>query len=405
MSRAARALYRRSPHLVFYWKDGTFVAHNYASRTRVVAQPIVCDVLHFFDQWRSHDELLADKPRLRQTDLTQLLDMLVRRSLLLRNDRAPHPAEQLMDTWGDWNPAAGFFHHSTQDLDYADLDTIERMTRVKARTIPMPDPIKRYPDAKVYPLSRSEQDGAFADAVLSRRTWRRFGRHPLPLTDFSTLIGLTAGVQSWISGSYGQRVPLKTSPSGGARHSIEVYVLVRNVRGLPRGLYHYSSDRHAMELLTSRVRRGGVEQYLPTQRWFGGAAALLLFTAVFPRVQWRYSHARAYRAALIEAGHICQTFCLTATSLGLAPFCSMALADSRIERDVGIDGISESVLYAAGVGTRPAGLEWTHSSAVEGPPRTMTARQRQRFPGQIRNRPSGEIVGSEAGPASALKAS
>jgi hypothetical protein len=69
---------------------------------------------------------------------------------------------------------------------------------------------------------------------------------------------------------------------------------------------------------------------------------------------WKYSYARAYRAAFIEAGHLCQTFCLVATWLGLAPFCSMALADSRIERDLGLDGVSESVLYCAGVGTRPA---------------------------------------------------
>jgi hypothetical protein len=33
----------------------------------------------------------------------------------------------------------------------------------------------------------------------------------------------------------------------------------------------------------------------------------------------------------------------------------MALADSAIERDLRLDGITESVLYAAGVGKRPAG--------------------------------------------------
>ena len=36
----------------------------------------------------------------------------------------------------------------------------------------------------------------------------------------------------------------------------------------------------------------------------------------------------------------------------------MALADSPIEADLGIDGVSESVLYAAGVGVRPDGLGW-----------------------------------------------
>jgi hypothetical protein len=47
---------------------------------------------------------------------------------------------------------------------------------------------------------------------------------------------------------------------------------------------------------------------------------------------------------LIEAGHFCQTFCLVGTALRLAPFCTAALADSIIERDLRIDGVTESVL-------------------------------------------------------------
>jgi SagB-type dehydrogenase family enzyme len=82
---------------------------------------------------------------------------------------------------------------------------------------------------------------------------------------------------------------------------------------------------------------------------------VVVMTAVFARTQWKYPASRAYRAVLLDAGHLGQTFCLVATWLGLAPFCTMALADSRIERDLGIDGVTESVLYAAGVGVRPAG--------------------------------------------------
>ncbi len=43
-----------------------------------------------------------------------------------------------------------------------------------------------------------------------------------------------------------------------------------------------------------------------------------------------------------------------ATDLGLAPFCSMALADREIETDLRIDGVSEAAVYAAGVALRPA---------------------------------------------------
>jgi hypothetical protein len=65
---------------------------------------------------------------------------------------------------------------------------------------------------------------------------------------------------------------------------------------------------------------------------------------------WKYNYARAYRVVLLDAGHLCQTFCLVATWLGLAPFCTAALKDTLIEEDLGIDGISESALYVAGVG-------------------------------------------------------
>jgi SagB-type dehydrogenase family enzyme len=90
--------------------------------------------------------------------------------------------------------------------------------------------------------------------------------------------------------------------------------------------------------------------YCAGQRYFSGAAALFIMTAVFARTMWKYGRARAYRVVLLDAGHLGQTFCLTATRLGLAPFTTAALKDSLIENDLGIDGISESVLYVTGVG-------------------------------------------------------
>jgi len=106
------------------------------------------------------------------------------------------------------------------------------------------------------------------------------------------------------------------------------------------------------------VARPTIEDYVCGQSWFGQASVLVLMTAVFGRTEWKYPNGRAYRAVLLEAGHFCQTFCLVATALGLAPFCTVAHPDSAIERDLGLDGVSESVIYACGVGTRPPGLEW-----------------------------------------------
>jgi nitroreductase len=88
------------------------------------------------------------------------------------------------------------------------------------------------------------------------------------------------------------------------------------------------------------------------------APVLIFMTAVFARAQWRYQTPRAYRTVLAEVGHHAQTFCLLATERGLAPFCTMALADTVVERLIGADGIREAVLYAVGVGERPAGVDW-----------------------------------------------
>ena len=141
-----------------------------------------------------------------------------------------------------------------------------------------------------------------------------------------------------------------------------------NVDGLKRGLYHYRADSNVLELIRTGGRRADVERYLPTQWWYRHAAVLVFFTAVFARSLWRYNYARAYRALLVEAGHMCQTFCLTATALELAPFSVMALADSAIERDLGLDGKTEAVLYCAGVGRRPPGRDWAPN-----PPRRQRA--------------------------------
>jgi SagB-type dehydrogenase family enzyme len=167
------------------------------------------------------------------------------------------------------------------------------------------------------------------------------------------LLGLTWGVQGWIDIPRVGPLAIRTSPSGGSLHPIEAYLLARNVRGLRPGLYHYDGAAHRLDMLRHGASSRQFVRYLEGQWWFGGASFVVFMTAVFERTQWKYDYPRAYRAVLMEAGHLCQTFCLTATWLGLAPFCTIAFKDSLIEQALGVDGVSESVLYAAGAGTRP----------------------------------------------------
>jgi SagB-type dehydrogenase family enzyme len=346
---------RASPHLVAFWQSGRLVLRNYATGATAGAHPLTIAVLDFFGEWRSPSELHRRAGPAARAKLERLLQSLVERTFLLVEGDVP-PAEGAMARWQAWNPAAGFFHQATRDTPFDPIEVTRR--HFASRPHAPPCAVKRYPGLPSVVLPGARLDGELSETLLARRTWRAFSRRPVRLGDLASMLFLAAGVVRWVPTVEGVLAPLKTSPSGGAVHPTEVYVLSLRVDGLARGLYYYDPARHRLRRLRDGASSRDVDRFLPRQPWFRTAAALVFFSCVFGRSQWRYQYPRAYRAALIEVGHVCQTFCLAATRLKLAPFCTMALADSTVDANLGLDGVSESVLYAAGVGRRPRGLDW-----------------------------------------------
>lgn len=348
--------FRRSAFLVVYWKDARLLVHNYARGRVVEVAPYLLSILHACAAWRSVDDLAADL-QISQARAHLSVRILTAHSLLQRSDAPADARDTAMAALSEWNPAAGLFHTVTKRVRFLARPAARALAKRRARSRAMPAPVKKLRGAPAVRLPRPEHAGEFPEVLLARRTWRRFGAGPVPLADLATVLALTAGVQQWVPTEFG-RLPLKTSPSGGARHPIELYVCVNRVTGLRRGLYHYASDVHRLE----EMRRGDftarLHVWMPHSDYFTKAAFVVVLTAVLDRQVWRYPYARAYRAALAEAGHVCQTFCLAATWLGLAPFCLMGLDDAAIEQDLGIDGVRETVFYAAGAGSRPRGSTW-----------------------------------------------
>ena len=363
MAKAKQTLFRRTPYLVSYWDGEDLIFQNYATGKGTTAAPLTTEVLHCFTRWLPIEGLARQLPQYSTASLRAAVAALVRHSLLQRSDRQQHTIERSMDAWKHWNPAAGFFHFTGRDLPFtADLVRtlryMEELTHEKA----MPVPAKRYPRAVKTRLLAERESGEFPRVLTSRRTWRRFAPGKLSFANLSTLLGLTFGVREWADVPPLGRFAVKTSPSGGALHPIEAYLVVRDVEDVAPGIYHYDASRHQLERLRRGMTRDRMSDYLVGQRWFSDACAFVVMTGVFTRTQWKYRYPRAYRVVVTEAGHLCQTFCLTATWLGLAPFCTMAIADSKIDQDLGIDGVTEGSLYVAGVGNRPAGIDWKTAS-------------------------------------------
>jgi SagB-type dehydrogenase family enzyme len=335
-----------------YWRRGTLVVCNYATRTTAPATPLICELLNSCPDWTSIDNIVRDHLAGTGAGVDALIDRLIALSFLQASDRPALSSEEAMSLFAPWNPEAGFFHTATRDVAFSTRRRARRFAREKAASAVMPPPVKRYRKATQIELPPVTWDGEFPGVLRRRRTWRRYSTTPVRIDELAQLLGMTAGVQHWVHVDH-RRMALKTSPSGGARHPIECYVVNRAVTGLAPGIYHYASDRHALERLRGEVPVERMQAYLPNSGYFANASMMVFFTAVFARILWRYEYSRAYRAALVEAGHVCQTFCLAATWLGLAPFCLMGLAESLIEQDLGLDGINEAVLYCAGAGRPP----------------------------------------------------
>jgi SagB-type dehydrogenase family enzyme len=335
-ARVSTIPYRRSPGLVFYWDESRLVCFDCISGRRYAVAPEVLDFLHHLGDGTVNGGL----------DVNGTLRSLSRLGLVERVGAGR------AWPWQAWMPEAAFFHFGTRGGTYpADPREQDVELRSKAARTPPPPPTKTTAGSRTR-LASPQHIGELADVLKARRTWRNFSDAPVPAASLATLLQLTWGVQRWGTVAGQGRVALKTSPSGGARHPIEAYVLAANVKGLRPRAYHYDAATHELVDLRRGVSAPLIERLLANQDYYRGAAAVIVMTAVIARSMWKYPRSRAYRTMLADAGHLGQTFCLSATALGLAPFCTMAFREAEVERLLRIDGVTECAMYIVGVGAR-----------------------------------------------------
>lgn len=204
---------------------------------------------------------------------------------------------------------------------------------------------KRYPGAAriVLPPVAAPPELSVARAIERRRSLRDYAGRSLTTAELSWLLHAATG----ITGPGG----LRAAPSAGAQYPIETYVVVSRVEGLEPGIYHYAIADHALE----RVRRGTFAGDLVAaalgQEFLGQAPVVLVLAAIFGRLRWRYRE-RAYRYALLEAGHIGENVYLAAEAANLGACAVGAFFDDALNRLLEVDGTEEAALLLVPVGPR-----------------------------------------------------
>lgn len=148
----------------------------------------------------------------------------------------------------------------------------------------------------------------------------------------------------------------KGVPSAGGLHPVGACVLVRSVEGVEPGLYRYHPIDHALELVAAMGEApvtALAQRFLGGQTYFAQAHVVVALVGRFHRNYWKYrNHAKAYRAVVLDAGHLSQTLYLAATELGLGAFITAGVNELDIENAFELDPMEEGVIAACGFGSR-----------------------------------------------------
>ncbi len=184
-------------------------------------------------------------------------------------------------------------------------------------------------------------------ALLERRvSSREFAPHPLALDELATLLHAAQGVVG-VAGDTG--LPRRTAPSGGALYPLEAYVYAHRVAECDTGLFHYDPLQHMLARMSAVPSTDEVAAAFPHDELVRASAAVIVIGAMLWRSRFKYG-IRAYRFALLEAGHAVQNVLLAAAALGLHACPIGGFYDRLLNDLLGIDSVNEVALYAVAVG-------------------------------------------------------
>jgi SagB-type dehydrogenase family enzyme len=208
---------------------------------------------------------------------------------------------------------------------------------------------KQFAGAPSTPLP-PPSESALRTVLIKRESHRYFSGRPLALASLSDLLANGGGIsrQQELAAT-GLVYLMRTTPSAGGLFPLEFYLVTQGVEGLADGLHHYDLRAHALETLRSDVSISALKPFLLVYPFVERANVIIFLAAVFHRTLKKYGP-RGYRYVLLEAGHVAQNICLSATQQGLGSLCVGGYEDAALNHWLGLDGRCDAVVYSVAVG-------------------------------------------------------
>jgi SagB-type dehydrogenase family enzyme len=247
-------------------------------------------------------------------------------------------------------------------------DPEEQGRQIHSRLREEPARMKSWPALPIVQLPEPTRLGLPLDLALARRrTHRTFSPSPLSAEQLSSLLGHAAGVNGYLPAEPFADVQARPYPSGGGRHPLEVYAVIRRAgEELPTGCYHWDGIGRLLRRLAEPSSAEKECVLFSDRRDYLSAPAWLFVSGLWERRAFKYE-GTVMRNMLIECGALLQNLLLTATGLGLAG-CPFDVRRSPMEDLFGLDALREPLLLGVAMGY-PADVVHVSASPRKSVPR------------------------------------
>lgn len=357
--------YRLAPDLLVRPSGGASLRGLLANDDTVLSlTPEVASTTLSLPETFSREEFISAFQRGQRISLAAieaLWDQCVISGLVIPCAGAPNDVSAAALPWDDYGwGLARIFHEALAAASFVQGDAEGwRVTAEISQHIAHdgagPPIVKEYfaADTVALPAPSATPPTDFFASLLGRRTTRTFAARSLSVGLLSTLLHYSARSHGTLKNPYFGEHLLRTSPSGGARHPVELYVVPLAVDGLPRRVFYYDPKQHALREI-GPAEPADIETIGQHQAGCYDAPLALIVSARFGRNMWKYRYSKSYVFTILDVGHFVQTLVLTATALDLGCFLTPALNVREAQRLLRLDNIyDECATYLVTVGYKP----------------------------------------------------
>jgi SagB-type dehydrogenase family enzyme len=222
------------------------------------------------------------------------------------------------------------------------LDKLHEMTQVIESSFP-----EAHVEGEVIDLPTPRPKSAISveEALKNRRSIRRYENTPMTLAEMSQLLWAAYGITMTRENMPAfLRGGLRTAPSAGALYPLELYVVVRNVTGIPAGVYWYKSEVHKLVRISEDDKWDALSEAAFHQPHFKTAAAAIVYSAVFERCTVKYGQRGRERYVCMDLGHSSENVYLQAQALKVGTCAIGAFNDLWLKQAIGMTEKEEPLL-------------------------------------------------------------